>query len=106
MEAQFSPVRDLRIDDINLDGIPDLILAGNHYGIRPSLGRQDASPGWLLLGKEGLSYEVRRPAESGLSLNGDIRKLHYLSAAGNNILLGVTNNGDTQILKRGKEDKQ
>ena len=39
-EAQFSPVRDLLVDDFNEDGFPDLLLAGNNYSTRPSLGRR------------------------------------------------------------------
>jgi len=102
VEAQFSPIRDIEAADINEDGIPDLILAGNNYGSRPSLGRQDASHGWLLLGKQDLSYEVKKPVESGFSIKGDIRKLHYLSLAGIESLVVGCNDGDTQVLERGK----
>ena len=106
VEAQFSPIRDIEVDDINGDGIPDLILAGNNYGARPSLGRQDASHGWLLLGKQDLSYEVTKPVKSGFSLKGDIRKFHYLSIAGFESLVIGCNDGDTQVLERGKQDEQ
>jgi hypothetical protein len=101
-EAQFSPLRDLEVNDLNNDDIPDLILAGNNYGARPSLGRQDACHGWLMLGKEDLSYEVLKPVESGFSLNGDIRKIHYLSMAGSKSIVLVCNNGDTQVFNGGK----
>jgi hypothetical protein len=102
VEAQFSQVRDLEVNDLNHDDIPDLILAGNNYGARPSLGRQDACHGWLMLGKEDLSYEVLKPVESGFSLNGDIRKIHYLSMAGSKSIVLVCNNGDTQVFKLGR----
>ena len=102
VEAQFSPIRDIEVDDINGDGIPDLILAGNNYGARPSLGRQDASHGWLMLGKQDLSYEVLMPVKSGFHLNGDIRKIHYLSVDEIEFIVGVCNDGDTQVLERGK----
>ena len=106
MEAQFSPVRDVEVDDFNGDGIPDLLLAGNNYGSRPSLGRQDASHGWLMLGKEDLSYDVLKPVDSGFSINGDFRKIRYLSIAGMESLVAVCNDGDTQVLLRGTIDKQ
>ena len=105
VEAQFSPIRDVAVDDINRDGIPDLILAGNNFGARPSLGRQDASHGWLMFGKQDLSYEVLKPVKSGFSLNGDIRKFRYLNVSGIESLVVVCNDGDTQVLKRGKSYK-
>ena len=102
MEAQFSPVRDIRVDDVNEDGIPDLLLAGNNHGARPSLGIQDASPGWLMVGNQGLNFEVLNPSQSGVHLKGDIRKIHYLSVAKSKILVAGCNDGKLQVLKRGK----
>jgi hypothetical protein len=102
MEAQFSPIRDIKVADINQDGIPDLILGGNNYGMRPSLGRQDASYGSLLLGLQDLSYVALRPTESGLWLDGDFRKFHYLSIDVNEFLVAVANAGDIQVLRQGK----
>ncbi len=51
-EAQFSPVRDILVRDVNKDGITDLVLVGNDYAVRPSYGRYDASYGWCLPGKQ------------------------------------------------------
>jgi hypothetical protein len=101
-EAQFSPVRDLKVNDINQDGIPDLVLAGNNHGSRPSLGRYDASHGWLMLGKEGVNYEPMMPVQSGFLLVGDVRKMLPVQLAGTKHLVVVTNDGDTQLLRRGK----
>ena len=106
MEAQFSPVRDIQVNDVNEDGYPDLLLAGNNYGARPSLGIQDASHGCLLLGNQGLNFEAQRPLQSGFRLNGDIRKIHYLSAGEREILVAGCNDGEAQVLKRGKRGKQ
>jgi len=102
VEAQFSPIRAVEVDDLNENGYPDLLLAGNQYSTRPSLGRQDASFGWLLPGNQGLNFEVLNPSQSGFYLKGDIRKIHYLSAAGSGYLVAACNNGDLQVLKRGK----
>jgi len=106
MEAQFSPVRDILVDDVNEDGIPDLMLAGNNHGARPSLGIQDASPGWLMVGNQGLTFEVLNPSQSGFHLKGDIRKIHYLSVFKSKTLVAGCNNGDLQVFKLGKQGKQ
>jgi hypothetical protein len=105
MEAQFSPVRDILTDDFNEDGNLDLLLVGNNYSTRPSLGRQDASFGWLLLGNEELEYRALWPAESGFSLSGDARKVQLVQA-GNQALLGsAMNNGYFQTFRFGKHDE-
>jgi len=102
MEAQFSPVRDFLVSDFDKDGIPDLLLAGNNYFTRPSLGRQDASYGWLLKGKKAMEYDCFWPAESGLSLSGDMRKMHLIDIEEEAFLLTLPNNGSLGIYKCGK----
>lgn len=50
MEAQFSPVYDIAVLDINKDGHMDLIAGGNLYAVKPEIGRYDASNGIVMLG--------------------------------------------------------
>jgi hypothetical protein len=59
--AQFSPIRDIMIRDINLDGNMDLVLAGNNYAVRPTYGRYDASYGWCLLNDSANVYKTLMP---------------------------------------------
>ncbi len=102
MEAQFSPIRDFLVGDFDKDGIPDLLLAGNNYSTRPSLGRQDASFGWLMLGNNSFEYETLWPAESGFSLAGDMRKMHLIEIEEEAFILTLPNNGTIQLFKHGK----
>ncbi len=99
IEAQFSPIRDILVGDFDKDGIPDLLLAGNNYSTRPSLGRQDASFGWLMLGNESLEYESLWPAKSGFSVTGDMRKMHLIEIEGEAFLICLPNNGTIRIFK-------
>ncbi len=101
-EAQFSPIRDFLVGDFDKDGIPDLLLAGNNYSTRPSLGRQDASFGWLMLGNNSFEYETLWPAESGFSLAGDMRKMHLIEIEEEAFILTLPNNGTIQLFKHGK----
>ncbi|MCD4735457.1 MAG: VCBS repeat-containing protein [Bacteroidales bacterium] len=96
--AQFSPVRDIFVHDFDHDGQHDLVLAGNNYAARPSVGRYDGSDGWCLLG-EGHGFSVLMPAESGLRINGDARRIHPIEIMGEHFLVAVVNDGNLQIFQ-------
>jgi len=98
-EAQFSPVRDILVQDINHDGINDLILAGNNYPVRPSYGRYDASYGWFLSGGLNHYYKILMPVESGLIIKGDARKIVFFNVSGKQYLATAVNNGELQIFE-------
>jgi hypothetical protein len=98
VEIQFSPVRDILTGDFNNDGIKDLILIGNNYRFRPSLGRYDASFGWFVTGTAG-GFKTLMPAESGLFLKGDSRKLSLIQISGDQYLIGSVNNGPIQLFR-------
>jgi hypothetical protein len=98
-EAQFSPVRDIMVRDFDLDGKPDLLLAGNNYAVRPSYGRYDASYGWCLLGNTGQKFNVLMPVESGLKITGDARKILHIEVFGKHYVVAAVNDGDLQIFK-------
>ena len=94
--AQISPVRDIAFHDYNLDGQLDLVLVGNNYSVRPSIGRYDASYGWCLLG-ENHGYSTMMPTESGLRINGDARKIIPIEVMGKQYLVTAVNNGYLQV---------
>ena len=47
--VQLSSVNAIHCTDINKDGLPDLILGGNNFGLQPQFSRLDASFGHVLL---------------------------------------------------------
>lgn len=85
--------------DIDKDGNPDLVLAGNDYLVRPSYGRYDASYGWCLLGHKNHGFDVLMPIKSGLKIAGDARKIVSIDIAGKHYIVTAVNNGDLQIFK-------
>jgi len=97
--AQFSPVRDIFVDDFDRDGQRDLVLAGNNYSVRPSVGRYDASNGWCLLGETGHGYSVLMPMESGLRINGDARRILPIEVKGKHFLVAAVNDGNLQVFQ-------
>ncbi|MBR9922262.1 MAG: VCBS repeat-containing protein [Bacteroidetes bacterium] len=71
-----------------------LFVAGNRDGFTPSLGRQDASPGWLLEVQKDRSLKLMMPGESGFALNGFVRGLKWIDINGVPTLL-VLRNGNS-----------
>lgn len=99
VEAQFSPVRDIIADDFNKNGIKDLVIAGNDYQVRPSLGRYDGSYGWILEGKPDGSFKAMMPSESGLIIKGDARKIIPMKIGGKHHIISGVNNSDIVVFK-------
>lgn len=97
--AQFSPVRDIIARDVDQDGLTDLILAGNFYAIRPSLGRYDASYGWCLLGTRDGGFRALMPLESGLAIRGDVRRTETIAISGRQYLVAAVNGGELQVFR-------
>jgi hypothetical protein len=99
--AQFSPVRDLVAGDLDLDGAMDLVVCGNDYVVRPSLGRYDASYGWCLMGNGTGSFVPLVPIESGLKIKGDARRIRWIRIGDRVFLLSLVNNGTLQLFRAG-----
>lgn len=90
--AQFSPVFGILPADINGDGIKDLFLVGNFYGLKPQAGRYDASYGATLLGDAQHGFSYIDPAASGLFINGEARDVKAIkTAAGDRIIVAMNN---------------
>jgi hypothetical protein len=98
-EAQFSPVRDILIRDIDVDGKNDIVLAGNNYAVNPDYGRYDASYGWCLLGLSDNEFKTLMPVQSGFEIKGDTRKLRTVRISGIDYLIAAINNSDIQIFR-------
>ena len=97
--AQVSPVRDILVRDFNLDGKMDLVLVGNDYSVRPSMGRYDASYGWCLLGDASNGYKPLMPVISGLKIKGDARRILPIDVLGKHYLVAAINDGNLQIFE-------
>ncbi|MBS1567233.1 MAG: VCBS repeat-containing protein, partial [Bacteroidetes bacterium] len=90
--AQFSPVFGILAEDLNGDGIKDLFLAGNFYGLKPQAGRYDASYGVTLLGNAKQGFKYIDPAASGLFIKGEARDVKNIpTAAGPRIVVAMNN---------------
>ncbi|MDP4222127.1 MAG: VCBS repeat-containing protein [Bacteroidota bacterium] len=92
-------IRNILVRDLNQDGRPDLVLAGNNYLVRPSLGRYDATYGWCLIADGTVQFKPLMPVESGLIIKGDARKLRTITIQGKTYLVAGINNSNLQIFR-------
>jgi hypothetical protein len=100
VRAQFSPIFGILAADINNDGITDLFLGGNFYGLKPEIGRYDANYGVTLLGDKSHGFDYLPPAESGLFIKGEVRDISTINTKNGKVIIAARNNDALQLFKR------
>jgi hypothetical protein len=97
-EAQFSSIYAISSGDYNMDGNPDMILAGNFFGNKIQFGKYDANKGLLLTGNGKGKFEAQSDLQSGFHINGEIRDIAEVTlASGKNILVFALNNDSARL---------
>lgn len=97
LRAQFSPVFAIMADDLNGDGINDLFLGGNFYGLKPEVGRYDASYGVTLIGNKKHGFDYMSPTVSGLFIKGEIRDASTVETKKGKEIIITRNNDALQL---------
>jgi hypothetical protein len=75
MDVQFSPVFGAVLDDLNEDGLKDIILIGNSMHEETIFGYYDASYGNVLINKGDFQWQSLGPAQSNFVAEGDKKSL-------------------------------
>jgi hypothetical protein len=97
-EAQLSCICDIECDDINNDGIIDLILAGNDYSFKPQFSRLDANQGLVLFGDTDGNF--KKQLNTGFKVEGEVKVMNWLKdKQGNRYLIVGINDKQTKIFK-------
>ncbi len=100
LEAQFAPVNAIVCEDVDQDGIKDLLIAGNEYQSEVMGGRYDASYGYLLKGMGGGGFKPLPASVSGFRVNGDVRDMTIIhNARGEKLLLVAVNDGPLKTFR-------
>ncbi len=99
IQAQFSPVFSILATDMNKDNLPDLFLGGNFYGLKPEVGRYDASYGTTFLGTTKHSFTYLPAASSGLFIKGEVRDIRQIKTKNGAAIIVARNNDALQIFK-------
>jgi hypothetical protein len=96
VEAQFSPIYAICIEDIDLDNKKDLIIGGNLYKVKPEAGRYDASEGLFLKGKGDATFSSVPNRYSGIDIDGQVRDLRMIHTANGRFM--IVNRNDESVL--------
>ena len=99
LEAQFSPVYAIYIDDFDHDGIKDVVMGGNQYRVKPEVGINDASYGVYLKGMGNGSFKVLPFDKSGFFIKGEVRDIKPVTIRNNKYLIIGMNNSDVKLFK-------
>ncbi len=98
--AQIAPINTMLVHDLNTDGKPDVIYAGNLYGSEVETPRGDASFGGVLMNDEKGVFHSKMPYESGLMLTGEVKVIKKMRLAGGQVgMLCAKNNDYLQLVK-------
>jgi len=101
--AQTSSINDMIIEDIDNDGVLDIVLAGNLYGSEVETPRNDASIGYLLTGIGNGEFHTVSPIESGINILGEARSIKTINLADKKgSYLIARNNMNLLVLKKNK----
>jgi enediyne biosynthesis protein E4 len=95
-QAQTSPVYAIQLDDMNQDGLPDILLGGNLFAVKPEVGRYDAMHGLVLLGAGNMKFRPQTSQQSGLLVKGETRKIRKIKSA-NGDFIGIFLNNQSPV---------
>lgn len=99
-EAQLFPVKTILTEDIDNDGITDILLAGNEYATEVETGRIDAGIGLLLKGKGNQKFQQIPVLKSGFYLPGDVKSMKPIRIGNQKCILAIRNSDKVIVLKR------
>lgn len=97
LQAQFSAIQSMQVDDYNADGNLDVLAAGNFYSPDFMTGRYDASIGLILSGDGKGNFKPLTAAESGIHIRGDARALCSIKIKNKKTIFAAVNQGRLQV---------
>tara|TARA_R110001583_G_scaffold335_2_gene3027 strand:- start:9692 stop:12982 length:3291 start_codon:yes stop_codon:yes gene_type:complete len=99
VQAQFSSINQILVNDYNSDGNLDFLVAGNLYESEIETPRNDAGFGYYFEGGGKGNFSAIPPTKSGLFIPGDVKDLTKITINGENYLIAVKNNDYIQFVK-------
>jgi hypothetical protein len=96
-EAQIAPIYGILATDIDGDGKPDLLMAGNFDGVKPELGKMGAGYGVYLRGDGKGHFTPLKELESGFLVPGQARDIQSVRTRKGRIYI-VSRNNDRPLV--------
>ncbi len=97
-EAQWFPVITSGIWDVDHDGKSDILLAGNLFDVKPSIGgRQDAGYGLLMNLDDNNEFQTLPMYESGFFVPGESRNMDIIKTGNGQFIYIVVRNNDSPL---------
>jgi hypothetical protein len=87
--VQYSPIKKIFGDDLNKDGVMDIILTGNDYSYDVSTGNFDSNKGVILLGRKDRKFDYVPASVSGMLINGQVEALLLLKGNPSLLVAGI-----------------
>lgn len=81
LRAQMAPMYAIEAADVNGDGLPEIMMGGNLYNVKPHIGPYDASRGVVLTYRDGRLLSLNHEA-SGVNVPGETRNIVTVDVKG------------------------
>ncbi len=95
--VQYGPTLASILEDVNNDGLIDIVGAGNIYETEPETVRYDASKGYILINDDnGKFFETQN---QDFLLEGNIKDIQLIKVGEQKIILALQNSGSIQSFK-------
>jgi hypothetical protein len=104
LEAQIAPMYGIAAGDIDGDGKPDLLMAGNFEAVKPEIGTLTAGYGTYLRGDGKGQFAAVRAIESGFVVPGQGRDIERVRTRAGDIYI-VSRNNDRPLIFRADRAK-
>ena len=99
IEAQFSSINQILVDDYDKDGNLDAVIAGNLYVSEVETPRNDASFGYYLKGDGKGQFKAISPSESGIFIKGDTKDMVEIKIGDQKYIIAAKNDDYLQFIK-------
>ncbi len=106
IEAQLTSNYAIFLDDMDADGLIDILLGGNLFRIKPQLGIQAGNYGMFLKGGKNRRFEPLSYSESGFYVSGEIRDIKLLESPNDKKSILVARNNDGPKVFNYEDGKQ
>ena len=106
VEAQFSAINGMVVDDFDGDGNLDVLMNGNDYSTSVGIGQYDAFYGLLLKGDGTGGFKPLSMLQSGVCIPGNGKALVKLSGPGNTYRVAASQRlGPLQLFELNKKQR-